>query len=583
MPDPETGAYLGSLEAIARPGLTPIERLRLLMKPEHDQIGVIVIYAAVGGLLSLGIPLAVQSIVNTIAFENLLQPMVWMAVVLFLALGFGGVLQALQNLVVESMQQRWFVRVSMDLARRIPGIRLDAFDGEHGPELVNRFFSVFILQKASGTLLLDGLGLVLQVGLGLFLMAVYHPVLFQLDLVLVVAIAFVLFVLGRHAISTALGESKSKYAMAAWLEELARHPVTFRFGDAARRALAQADVLALEYVERRRAHHRVVFRQLIAFLALQAMASSALLGVGGWLVVQRQLSLGQLIASEFVVTSVVAALVKLVKHLETYYDLLAAVDKLGALVELPAVQSGGFPLPRTPGPAGLKVIDLVAGFPDHPGAIEGIELDLPPGSRTAILGINGGGKSLLADLLVGLREPDRGHVEIDDHDLRDVEHVSLHRQVALVRPEEVVAGTVMDNLRLWREDVTPSEARHVLDTVGLWDEVRALPSGLDTELSTGGYPLSPREAARLVLARALAARPRLLVVDEALDGLDLDRREAIVSAFVEAGAPWTLVVLTQNPEIAARCQHTFKLAPRSPGRGSTLSPITVSAPAGGSW
>jgi len=326
-----------------------------------------------------------------------------------------------------------------------------------------------------------------------------------------------------------------------------------------------------------------VFRQLIAFLALQAMASSALLGVGGWLVVQRQLSLGQLIASEFVVTSVVAALVKLVKHLETYYDLLAAVDKLGALVELPAVQSGGFPLPRTPGPAGLKVIDLVAGFPDHPGAIEGIELDLPPGSRTAILGINGGGKSLLADLLVGLREPDRGHVEIDDHDLRDVEHVSLHRQVALVRPEEVVAGTVMDNLRLWREDVTPSEARHVLDTVGLWDEVRALPSGLDTELSTGGYPLSPREAARLVLARALAARPRLLVVDEALDGLDLDRREAIVSAFVEAGAPWTLVVLTQNPEIAARCQHTFKLAPRSPGRGSTLSPITVSAPAGGSW
>lgn len=583
MPEAEIDTPLGSLEAIAKPGLSPLNRLRLLLRAEHDQIGVIIVYAAVGGLLSLGIPLAVQSIVNTIAFENLLQPMVWMGVVLFLALGFGGVLQALQNLVVESMQQRWFVRVSMDLARRIPTIRLDAFDGEHGPELVNRFFSVFILQKASGTLLLDGIGLVLQVGLGLVLMAVYHPVLFQLDLVLVGVIAFVLFVLGRHAITTALGESMTKYAMAAWLEELARHPVTFRFGDAASRAMAQADVLALDYVEKRRAHHRIVFRQLIAFLALQALASSALLGVGGWLVVQRQLSLGQLIASEFVVTSVVAGLVKLVKHLESYYDLIAAVDKLGALVELPSIHKGGFPLPRTTGPATLKVIDLEAGFPDHPRAIERIDLDLAPGARIAILGINGGGKSLLADLLVGLREPDRGHVEIDDHDLRDLEHTSLHRQVALVRPNEVVAGTVMDNLRLWREDVTPSEARHVLDTVGLWDEVRVLPAGLDTELSTGGYPLSPREAARLVLARALAARPRLLVVDEALDGLDLDRRETIVSAFVDLQAPWTLVVLTQNPAIAARCQHAYKLAPRAPGQGSVLEPVTVSTLAGGSW
>jgi ABC-type bacteriocin/lantibiotic exporter with double-glycine peptidase domain len=384
-----------------------------------------------------------------------------------------------------------------------------------------------------------------------------------------VGVAFVLFVLGRGATPTSVAESKAKFAAAAWLEELARDPVLFKASSAARYALERTDTLALGYVKARRTHYRVVFRQLIGLLTLQALATSLLLGLGGWLVVQRQLTLGQLVASEFVVAAVVAGLVKLAKHLETYYDLLASVDKLGHLVELPLERQGGNqPAPSTrPASVALKAVSYHHGG----GALlfDALSWHVQPGARIGVVGAIGTGKSMLADLLAGVRMPSQGAVELDGIDMRDLDLPAMRDAVLRVRPGGIFEGTIWDNLTLGRSGLDLASARHALGAVDLWEEVQKLDDGLQTMLAPSGHPLSPQEANRIALARAIAWSPRLIVFDEALDGLDAQCRAHVLDAFFRADAPWTLVVFTRQPEVMARCQSVYALAH---GR---LSPVTA--------
>jgi ABC-type bacteriocin/lantibiotic exporter with double-glycine peptidase domain len=534
------------------------QRLLALLAAEVGNLWVLVTYAVGSGILALAIPLAVQALVNSIALGTTIQPVVVLSLLLFLAQTFQGLMQALQTYIVELVQRRLFVHVAVDLAYRLPRVRPEAFDREHGPELVNRFFGVFTMQKSASILLLDGITVGLQVVIGMLLLAFYHPLLLAFDLLLVAALAFVLLVLGRGATATALGESHYKYGMAAWLEELALHPGAFRSTPAARYVLERTDRLASHYLRERGAHFRVLFRQLLGLLTLQALAGAALLGVGGWLVVQRQLTLGQLVASEFVVAIVVGGFVKMAKHIEAYFDMVAAAEKLAHLAELPLEREGGAAYP-VGGPARLGLRGLRWAYPGGPEVLRGLALDVEAGGRIGIFGGHGEGKSALLDLMAGRREPTGGAIEVDGLDLRDLDPGELRARIALVRASEVFAGTVLENLQLGQASVDLAAARGTLEAVGLWEEIQALPEGLSTPLATGGYPLSPREAGRLALARALCARPRALLIDEALDALDERCRERVLDAFFAPDAPWTLVVLGRDPAVLRRCDRLYRL------------------------
>ena len=175
----------------------------------------------------------------------------------------------------------------------------------------------------------------------LFRSAFYHPSLLAFDLALLAAVMVVVIVLGRGAVRTSVEESKSKYAIAGWLEELAQFPNAFKGRGGSAMAIEHADELARGYLVRRRAHFRILMRQVVALLLIQAIASSALLVVGGFLVLEGELTLGQLVASELIVNTVLASVVKLGKHFEAWYDAQTAADKLGYLVDLPTEREGG--------------------------------------------------------------------------------------------------------------------------------------------------------------------------------------------------------------------------------------------------
>lgn len=535
---------------------TPRQRLRRLLAVEQGDVWVVVGYSAAIGLLALVTPVAIQVLVNQIAFAVLLQPVVIMTLFVFVGWGLSGLLHVLQTMVVELLQQRLFVRAAADLAVRLPKIKVAAFEHEHGSEIVNRLLDAVTLQKASSGLLLDALGIALQSMMGLFILAFYHPLLLAFDVALIFCILLILIVLGRGGVTTSVEESRAKYAVVDWLWNVARHLPIFKSSTGAGLVHEKTNELLSMYVAARRRHFRVLLRQIGGALALQALGSAALLGLGGALVIAGQLTIGQLVAAEIIVSSVVYGIAKLGKHLENYYDLVAALDKVGHLEDLPEERDGGEP--ALPGPglgSELRLHEVNAGYDPRYPILKDVQLILSPGERVAIVGPRRSGKSLLCDLLAGLRAPMSGLIEIDGQDLRSLSLVSVRSQVALLRDAELFGGSLAENLRIHRPDASLAELRAVLQAVELWDELSALPEGLETRLSLDARTLSSGQRRRLAIARVLLLRPRLLLID---DCMALDPSE--LAPLCGADAPWTvlLCVRPENP-LAAQCQRRYLL------------------------
>jgi ABC-type bacteriocin/lantibiotic exporter with double-glycine peptidase domain len=545
---------------MAHAHVDPIRRVLQLVRTEGRDLWVVLTYAAGIGLVSLAVPIAVASLVNTVAFGTVLQQVFVLTFFVLVGLSFEGVMASMQFLVVELLQRRVFVRVALDLAHLLPRVRSDAHDSNDIPELVNRFFDVVTVQKTGASLLLEGLALALQAIIGTLLLAFYHPALLAFDAVLVLGILLILFPLGRGAIPTSLEESKGKYAVAAWLEELGRNPQTFRPEAARAYAVERTEGLTRGYLSARAMHFRIVMRQQIGSRALKAILSAALLGLGGWLVSERKLSVGQLAAAELIVSSVVTGVAKFSKQLDAWYDLVTAVDKLGHLVELPTDRSDGAPLPATDRrPLGLEFVDVEYRYEDAPPTVQGVHLQVAPGARVAVVGGSSAGKSTLAALAVGLRAPTRGVVRVDGADMRELSLDAMHRDTALIHRPEVFNGSVYDNVAVGRTDVSADDVRSALRRAGLEGSVAALAEGVQTRLQVGGRPFSSAQSWRLMFARAIARRPRLLVIDGALDGLDDEIVHEVLPALLDRRAPWTLLVFTHRAELARRCDVTFDL------------------------
>lgn len=560
---------------------TPLQRLWYLLRPEGSDIWLVAVFAFAVSLLMLATPIAVEALVNTIAFGRFLQPIAILAVILLTFLGFRGAMRAMQTYVVEIVQRRLFARVAGDLAFRLP--RIDLSGDRYVPELVNRFFDVVTVQKAAAQLLLDGLGLAMGTLIGMAVLAFYHPWLLGFDLFLLLAIAVIIFVLGRGAVPSAIKESKHKYYMAAWLEDIAKCPTAFRNDGGAELAMERADRLIHEYLDARSMHFRVLMRQVIFALALHAIASTVLLGLGGWLVVAGELTLGQLVAAELIVTVIVGSFAKLGKHMESFYDLLASVDKLGVLFDIPTEREDGL-LAIDRGthtgyashqkPASVRLDAVRFSWPSSRSVVRDLSTEIVSGDRVAIWGLAGSGKSTLVNLLGGLLEPSSGHLTIDGFEPRDVRPDVLRRRVGIVRGGEVFHGTVEENVHLHRANVSATDDHDVMDAIGLLEPVLRMQDGCSTVLSSNGAPLSESQCRLLAIARGAVGRPGLLVIDGTLDTLGEEDVARCLEFLTAAHQPWTLIVTTAREDIAARIGTTIELASNTEW---ARSPVVVSS------
>lgn len=568
-----------------------VQRLLDLLRIERGDVLTLTTYAVATGILTLIVPVAMQALVNTVAAGVFLQPLIVLSLMVFGGLALAGSLHVAKLAMIERLQQRIFARTAMQIADRLHHVRIRSLRHEYAPELVNRFFDVLTIQKSLAKMLFDGLGALVQALVGLTLLGVSSPALLALNGAVVVVAILMVFVLGYGGLRSSVRESKCKYAVADWLEDLARCHPSLKVHGGDDHLIRRADDAVIAYVEARKAHFRVTRRQALGHYAFTAAAGAGVLAAGGWLVLNGALTLGQLVAAQIIVTTVLAAMEKVVRQSEDFFDLLTALEKVEHITDLERERQGGEPIPFST-ERGLRVVAREVHFRyDHADVLDGLNLTLEPGERVSLVGASGAGKSTFASLLCGLEEPGHGVLELDGIDLRDADLESLRRQVAIVDDHhEIIDGTIDENITLGRTHVRREDVRWALDVTKLSDEVAKMRDGLGTRIVSGGQNLSRGQIQRILIARAIVGRPRLLILDEAFTGIDEAMTHLILDEIFDESNKWTILNIANEGEVVVRTPivHVLErglilesgsateLSTRAESRFSTLFPFLSS-------
>ena len=528
-----------------------------LLAPDRKDLLAVVAISGIAGLLILSVPITAQQLVRTVTFATLYQPIVVLSLMLLGLLSFLAALQALQVYVAEIIQRRLFVRIAGQVSRQLTHADAAVWRQYAMPELVNRFLEVAIVQKVTAALIVDGIAIVLTTLIGMSVMAFYHPFLLGYDLLLLALLATIFFGFGRNGVKTAIQESRTKYGVLSWLEDMARCPGVFRTGGVELLAMQRTDVLCAEYLGARRSHFSILMRQIVLILILQVIATTSLLGLGGFLVLNEQLTLGQLVAAELIVAMIVASCAKLGKHVEGWYDLLASVDKLSHLLDLPAEAHDGLIGLSSQNPAEVVIREAASHQTDsqHDSISRMEVLRIAPGETAALLNWNPSLTQDLADGLRGLRGLSGMSCNIDGVQIDDIRGDMLRHHVAVARDLEFLPGTIAENIHLSRPRVFESNVREACDAVGLTEEIREAGLTMSTQLLPTGWPLNALQHHRLILARALAGEPRALFIDHLLDVLEESDARHLWEQLSRYQSRTTILVATVREDIARLVGH----------------------------
>jgi putative ABC transport system ATP-binding protein len=543
--------------------LPPHRRFARLMFRETSDVFTILVFSFVSVILSLATPLTVEVLVNTIGFGRNFQPILVLSLVLMGVLFLSSAFKFLQIVVVELLQRRLFVRLVGDLAYRLPNVNRQALQGIHGPELLNRYFDIMTIQKGTAFLLLEGVTIVMQTLIGTLLLAFYHPYLLGFDVLLILCMTVVTFFLGRAGVKTALEESVVKYSVASWLQDVIACPSAFKLHGGSELGTDRTHRLTVEYLAARRKHFFVLVRQTIFALFLMVISLTALYALGGYLVINGRLTLGQLVAAELVVGVIVGAFAKSSKLIEAFYDLMSAMDKVGYLLDLP-VDPANVQVDSEMGPVAVKAQNIQLHDPATHRSIEVGSFEVGAGESIAVVGSVGAADSLVLPAIAGLIQPSHGFIEIAGLDARDAIRFSDGRIIGYAGPEEFFQGTIAENLRLGRSGITDIELRKALELVELWNELLPLPDGLESRVQTGGFPLGEDQRPRLMIARAIVGTPRLVLIDWLLDRLPHAIRYRIWDRLRSPEKPWTLIVTTHDSKIIEQADKDFRLEDKHP-------------------
>lgn len=534
---------------------TPFSRFVELLWLDRWSIFLLSCYALGAGLLGLALPLAAQALVNSIVQGLFWQPLLVLTCAVFAGLLLSGILKSMQLAIAEGVQQKLFARLGLRLSELVPVFDTQAFRKSEGPDELNKFFEVVNIQKSWNKLLLDVPTSLVDLGLGFAFLLLYGTNMLAMALTLSLLAALFIILLGWGGLRSSIYESKVKYRLAGWLEQLARSQDSWKLFNSSQHAVGKSDGLIYGYLKYRQSHFAVLLRQLSAFYFFNAVVVAGVLGYGGYLVIERHISVGQLVAAELVVLNLLKAAEKLARSPESYFDLLTGLDKLGHLVETRQEVPQDRQLDSQGGACGVELRDLAFSYREGTQVLKQVDLSVKPGERISIVSLEGCGRSTLAQLCAGLLRPQRGLAEVDG-----LEATRLVRgQLAWFHPShELLDASVEENVTMGR-DISQADLRWSLDLSGLNDHLSWLPDGLRSELCWAGRNLSSSQVARLQLARALCGRPRLLILDHPLSALDPQARRRMLSRLFDSSRPWTLINLVPDAEALARSQRILWL------------------------
>jgi ABC-type bacteriocin/lantibiotic exporter with double-glycine peptidase domain len=540
--------------------LTPWRRFINLLKLEKKDIFQIFYYAIFGGIVALSLPLGIQAIINLIQGAQISTSWIVLVIVVTVGVIFSGALQLMQLRIIETIQQRIFTRSSFELSYRFPKIQMSELRYYYPPELANRFFDTLTIQKGLSKILIDIPTAVLQILFALILLSFYHPFFIIFGILLLLLIFVVFKFTAKKGLDTSLIESKNKYKVAHWIQEVARTVVSFKLSGNTNFAIQKNDALVSKYLEARENHFKILILQFTQMIGFKVVVTASLLLIGGILVLNQQMNIGQFVAAEIIILLIVASVEKLIVGLESFYDVLTSIEKIGQVVDRDLEKQTG-EKPEFKGDMTVELDNVSYEVEERKKPIlKNISLKLTPKSRILIMGESGSGKSTLLRLISGIIEPTDGNIYINNLSINSLflNHYRSHMGLSLSE-ETPFEGSIKNNLIFGNENISDDTIFEALGIVGLSQFIKEQPNGLDTILYPEGKQISYTIGKKLILARAIIKQPKLMILEDPLDQFNLKETKEIISYLTDKDRPWSLIVVSSKKSWRTECSQTITL------------------------
>ena len=540
---------------------TPLQRFYSLLKLDRKDISQIFFYAIFSGLVSLSLPLGIQAIINLIQAGRV--SISWIILVLIVVIGVAlvGILSLMQLRITENLQQKIFVRSSFEFGYRLPKIKFEALYNQYPPELANRFFDTLTIQKGTSKLLIDFSTALLQIIFGILLLSLYHPFFIFFGVLL----AFLLYSIFRFSfeagLSSSLKESKYKYKVVSWLQEIARNNFSFKKQENFEFALEKNNQLVEEYIYYREKHFKVIKRQFTQLIGFKVIITACLLLIGGYLVLNQKMNIGQFVAAEIIILLVINSVEKIIIGLESLYDVLTSVEKIGQIVDLkmeePREENSDYCFTNLT----IETENLKFKYPEATDdVLNDINLKIEPSEKIYLEGINGSGKSTLIRILAGFIQPTSGSFFINDDTYRKIDVAQYRSQISTITHGETpFEGTVLENITMNNPSISNKDIKWAIESVQLGSFIKTLPEGLETKIFPDGRQLSSSNAQKILLARSIVNKPKILFYEDPLDKMDEEASKEIIDFLTNSSNQWTIIVSSKNNYWEQKCSRKITL------------------------
>lgn len=538
---------------------SPVARILNLVKLERKEISAVYYYAILNGLIQLSLPLGVQAIIGFVLGASMRASLIVLIILVVTGVLVAGIMQVNQMKIVEKIQQKIFVRYAFAFAEHIPKLDLKKTDNAYLPELVNRFFDIPVLQKSLSKILLDIPTASIQILFGLILLSFYHPAFILFGLILIVLLSLIIRYTGNHGLQTSIEESTYKYKVAGWLQETARVIKSTKLAKSNDLHLQKTDEQVTGYLDARNRHFKILLFQYNVLVMFKTVITAAMLIVGTILLVNQQLNIGQFIAGEIIILLVLTSVEKLIMNLGSVYDTLTSVEKLSNLTDNPVEENGSVHLADTGNGLKVEMQNLSFSYNNENNILQNISFAINAGEKVCIKGKDSSGKSTLLRVLAGAYPDFKGTFLLDGVPLGNYNLNNVRSQMGvLINQQDIFNGTVWENISLGNKNISLETVINISVKVGLNNFIATLKNGYDTMLDPTGKRLPRNVIHKILLVRALAGKPRLLLLEEPWQNLENGQRDQIIELLKETKNT-TMIVVSNDNDFAQQCDKILTI------------------------
>lgn len=545
----------------AREIYTPVRRFFKFLSTEKRNVFYIYVYSIIIGLISLSLPLGIQAIIGLISGGMMFDTVIVLITFVIIGVALAGGLQIIQIYLVEVLQRRIFTNAAFEFAFRIPRFRTEALIKEHPPELMNRFFDVLTLQKSFSKILLDLTAAALQIIFGLLLLSFYHNSFVFFGLFMLFVLILVFRVSGPKGLKTNIVESKYKYKIVGWFEEMARNLLSFKMAGFTNINIDKTDYLLNQYLSARKKHFAVLLSHFINITLFKLIVTAGTLILGCLLVVNKEITLGQFVASEIVIILILNASEKLIMNVDVVYDVLTAVEKVAQVTDIPLESNNGLSLLVNKEDKGIsiEVKNLVYAYPEQDEYIlNNLNLKIDAGERVVISGLNGSGKNTFVHIITGILTQFKGQVLINKYSIRNINRDSLHQYISNnIISEEIFGGTYEENIRMGKPEIHLNDVITATDVAGLQNVVNGLPDGIFTQLLPAGKGLSGSTIKKIIFARNIVKQPKLLLFNDLFQNVEKTERNKMLQFLFDRNINQTIVAISNDPVLMKQADRVL--------------------------